>query len=76
MFIVAEGTIVMNEVLLVKSIVYSSLYNYGRGPLLRLSRVSTFPRLNKLGCLDFSQDLGKTKLWGLVASLECRLFET
>ena len=46
---------------------------FGRGPLLRLSRVSTFPRLNKLGRFDFSRDSGKTKLWVLVVSLECRL---
>ena len=46
----------------------------GRGPLLRLSRVSTFLRLDKLGCFEICRDSGKSKLSGLVASLECRLF--
>ena len=52
----------------------SFLLLYRRTPLLRLSPVSTFPRLDKLGRFkglrSLSRDSGESKPWGLVASLE------
>ena len=46
---------------------------FRRTPLLQLSPVSTFPRLEVLKDLEgrsFSRDSGKSKLWGLFVSLE------
>ena len=51
-------------------------FSHFKRPIGLFGRLSTFLRLDKLGCFEFCRDSGKSKLSGLVASLECRLFET